>query len=96
MISTIEKQLYDKKCLKVMAMKSTRGGGGVINIFQCGGVTCEVVEKSSQTHSAEIIWRSPFKIHWTLLKTFRVTPDGKTVQKKANTKQHQTNEQTNK
>ena len=28
MISTIEKQLYDKKCLKVMAMKSTRGGGG--------------------------------------------------------------------
>ena len=53
MISTIEKQLYDKKCLKVMAMKSTRGG--VINIFQCGGVTCEVVEKSSQTHSAEII-----------------------------------------
>ena len=95
MISTIEKQLYDKKCLKVMAMKSTRGGG-VINIFQCGGVTCEVVEKSSQTHSAEIIWRSPFKIHWTLLKTFRVTPDGKTVKKKANTKQHQTNEQTNK
>ena len=51
MISTIEKQLYDKKCLKVMAMKSTRK----INIFQCGGVTCEVVEKSSQTHSAEII-----------------------------------------
>ena len=94
MISTIEKQLYDKKCLKVMAMKSTRGG--VINIFQCGGVTCEVVEKSSQTHSAEIIWRSPFKIHWTLLKTFRVTPDGKTVKKKANTKQNQTNEQTNK
>ena len=80
-----------------MAMKSTRGGGGgVINIFKCGGVTCEVVEKSSQTHSAEIIWRSPFKIHWTLLKTFRVTPDGKTVKKKANTKQHQTNEQTNK
>ena len=92
MISTIEKQLYDKKCLKVMAMKSTRK----INIFQCGGVTCEVVEKSSQTHSAEIIWRSPFKIHWTLLKTFRVTPDGKTVKKKANTKQNQTNEQTNK
>ena len=58
MISTIEKQLYDKKCLKLMAMKSTPGGGGGgggINIFKCGGVTCEVVEKSSQTHSAEII-----------------------------------------